>query len=535
LPARENDVFFRARADCVTDVTPASFDAPYGRRMLASVVTFALEGVDSREVVVEADVRRGLPVFTIVGLPDAAVREARERVRAALLNSELEFPLGRLTANLAPADLRKAGPSFDLALAGAVLAASGQVPADALRRFALCGELSLGGALRPVRGALAMAFGARAAGFERVVVPAENVAEAALVDGVDVLGVPHLAALVALLRGEWRPEPPPAPPLAPDPPIEEDLADVRGQADAKRALEIAAAGAHNVLMVGPPGVGKTMLARRLAGILPPPTFEEAVEITRVHSVAGLSEGTLARSRPFRSPHHTISSAGLVGGGAIPRPGEVTLAHRGVLFLDELPEFSRAALEALRQPLEAGRVEVSRGGRAITFPAATILVGACNRCPCARPREECVCNELDRVRYARRLSGPLLDRIDLVCELEPSDPLALLGPARPDDASEKVRDRVVGARERQRARLAGTGALANADMDRRATDRQVPVHGAARQCLLEGHARRALSGRGHDRVLRIARTIADLAGRDRILAVDVEEALGFRLGGEAVAA
>ena len=503
--------------------------------VLASVATFAIEGIESHEVVVEADVRRGLPVFTVVGLPDAAVREARERVRAALLNSELEFPLQRLTANLAPADLRKAGPSFDLALAAAVLAASGQVPREALASAALCGELSLGGALRPVRGALAMAFGAREAGFARLIVPVENAGEAALVEGVEVLGVPDLARLVAMLRGQWRPEAPPPRTPAAEAPSEDDLSDVRGQADAKRALELAAAGGHNLLMVGPPGAGKTMLARRLPGLLPDPGFEEAVEITRVHSVAGLSDGALARRRPFRAPHHTISTSGLVGGGATPRPGEVTLAHRGVLFLDELAEFSRAALEALRQPLESRRVEVTRGQRAISFPAAAVLVGACNRCPCARPAAECSCTDVDRTRYARRLSAPLLDRIDLVCELEAAGPLELVSAEGRGETTASVRGRVIAARERQRSRLAGTGAFTNAEMPPRVTRRHAPVEGRARARMLEGHAHGILSGRGHDRILRLARTLADLDGRDRIDAADVEEALGFRLGAQAVAA
>lgn len=503
--------------------------------VLASVATFAIEGIESHEVVVEADVRRGLPVFTVVGLPDAAVREARERVRAALLNSGLDFPLQRLTANLAPADLRKAGPSFDLALAAAVLAASGQVPRESLASAALCGELSLGGSLRPVRGALAMAFGARKAGFESLIVPVENAGEAGLVEGVEVLGVPDLAHLVAMLRGEWRADPPPSTSRVVEAPAEGDLNDVRGQADAKRALELAAAGGHNLLMVGPPGAGKTMLARRLPGLLPDPGFEEAVEITRVQSVAGLSDGGLARRRPFRAPHHTISTSGLVGGGATPRPGEITLAHRGVLFLDELAEFSRAALEALRQPLESGRVEVTRGQRAISFPAAAVLVGACNRCPCARPAAECGCTDVDRARYARRLSAPLLDRIDLVCELETAGALELVGDERRGESTASVRRRVVAARERQRSRLTGTGAFTNAEMTPRLTRRHARVEGGARARLLEGHAHGILTGRGHDRVLRLARTVADLAGRDRIEADDVEEALGFRLGAQAVAA
>src|SRR3954462_2135693 len=433
--------------------------------MLASMATFAIEGVDSSEVTVEVDVRQGLPVFTVVGLPDAAVREARERVRAAMLNSGLEFPQKRLTANLAPADLRKAGPGFDLALAVALLAASEQVPTAGLERWALAGELSLSGALRPVRGAVAMAAGARRAGYERLIVPAENAAEASLVEGIDVLGVPDLRHLVALACGRWQPEPPA--PVRQIRAAEEgsvDMADVRGQADAKRALEIAAAGGHNALMVGPPGSGKTMLARRLPGILPPPTFDEALEITRIHSVAGLARGGLITERPFRSPHHTISPSGLIGGRSTPRRVEITLAHRGVLFLDELAEFSRMSLEALRQPLEAGRVDVTRAQRSIAFPAAAMLVGACNACPCGHPTADCVCDPVAKSRYQHRQSGPLLDRIDLICQLEPARPLELVSDDEDRERSAAVRARVVAARERQRERFAGTGVVSNAEMD-----------------------------------------------------------------------
>src|SRR3954469_25999659 len=478
--------------------------------MLASIATFAIEGVDSREVTVEVDVRRGLPAFNLVGLPDAAVREARERVRAALLNSGLEFPLQRLTANLAPARIRKAGASFDLALAVGVLAASKQVPADWLTSCALCGELSLSGALRRIHGAVAMAAGARRAGYERLIVPAENASEAALVEGIEIFGVPTLTRLVDLVHDRWRPEPPRprvrgrSGPGADAP----DLADVRGQRDARRALEIAAAGGHSLLMVGPPGAGKTMLARRLPGILPQPSFDEAVEITRIHSIAGLSDGALATERPFRAPHHTISSSGLIGGGSTPRPGEITLAHRGVLFLDELPEFSRQALEALRQPLEAGHVEITRGQRSIGFPAAVMFVGACNACPCARPRGLCDCKEEAQARYRRRVSGPLLDRIDLVCQLEPTRPLELVGEVSDAETSTAVRERVVSARERQHRRLVGTDALCNGSMDARLTGRHVRLDARLRARMLEGHSGIEMSGRGHDRVLRLARTIHD---------------------------
>ena len=453
--------------------------APNVGPVLASVATFALEGVRSREVTVEVDSRSGLHIFTLVGLPDRAVRESRDRVRAALLNSGLEFPTAnRLTANLAPAHLRKAGPSFDLAIAVGVLVATGQVPSESLERSAVCGELSLSGELRPVRGALAAALGARASGKERLIVPVENGPEAALVEGLDVLGVPDLPRLADLLHGRWTPEPAVAVEL-PAPSSDVDLAEVRGQADAKRALVIAAAGGHNVLMVGPPGAGKTMLARRLSGILPPPDFGEALEITQIHSAAGVGGRGLMTERPFRAPHHTTSAQGLVGGGTTPRPGEVTLAHRGVLFLDELAEFKRDALDALRQPLEDGRVEIVRGQRMVDFPARTMLVAACNPCPCAKPPDRCVCGPLERGRYARRVSGPLLDRIDLACQVEAVPLVELVDGRRAGGpSSEEIRGRVLAARQRQRRRLEGTGLGCNGEMDSRMTRRLVRIHARA---------------------------------------------------------
>jgi magnesium chelatase family protein len=499
--------------------------------MLACVATFALDGVSSHEVTVEVDVRRGLSAFTLVGLPDRAVRESRERVRAALLNSELEFPQKRLTVNLAPAHVRKVGASFDLAIAVGLLVASGQAPEEALAGTALCGELSLTGEIRPVRGALAVALGARRAGYRRLLVPEANAAEAALVDELEVHGIPSLARLADLLHGPWSAEPAvSSAPLQAEAETELDLADVRGQDDAKRALEIAAAGGHNLLMIGPPGAGKTMLARRLPGILPPPTFEEALEVTQVHSAAGIGSGRLATERPFRAPHHTISAQGLVGGGPKPMPGEITLAHRGVLFLDELPEFGRAAIDALRQPLEEGYVEIMRGQRSLEFPANAMVVAACNRCPCARPPDHCGCTSLEIGRYSRRLSGPLLDRIDLVCQVEQVATVELVGAQRSRVDSGEVRERVIRARARQRARLDGTGVLCNGDMDGRLTRQTVQLSAALTAGLMTARDRLGLSGRAYDRVLRVARTIADLDDREHLVGADVDEALSYRLEG-----
>jgi magnesium chelatase family protein len=501
--------------------------------MLAKVLSCALIGLEGAVVEVEADLNtRSLPSVTIVGLPDAAVKESTERVRAAIFNSGLSYPRGRLTVNLAPADLRKEGPAYDLPIAVALLILAEQVPAD-LAGALFLGELSLDGSVRHVNGVLPMAHLAREQGFKSLFVPQADAPEAALMEGVNVYPVESLGRLAAHFRDYHPIEPYRATlDLSADPPTyAADFQDIKGQEHVKRALEVTAAGGHNALMSGAPGSGKTLLARSLPSILPRMTLAEALDVTRVYSVADMlpSDTPLIRQRPFRAPHHTISNAGLVGGGHWPRPGEISLAHRGVLFLDELPEFGQHGLEVLRQPLEDKIVTISRAEGSLTFPANFMLIGAMNPCPCGwfgDTDHECTCSMTLISRYQKRLSGPLLDRIDIHVEV-PRVPFQKLSDERRGETSAAIRARVEAARDRQTARFAGTKLACNADMGPTQVRDFCPVDETSRQLLGTAMRQLNLSARAYHRVLKLGRTIADLAGSERIQTAHIAEAIQYR--------
>jgi magnesium chelatase family protein len=491
--------------------------------MFALARTFALVGVDAEPVYVEVDIGGGLPSFTVVGLPDTAVRESRERVRSALRNSGFKYPDHRITVNLAPADVRKAGPGFDLAIAAAILAATGQLPRAVIDNFAMAGELALDGAIRPAPGALAMAEGAQGLGLRGVAVAPQDVAQAALIEGIDVMPVEHVTQLTELAEGTIEPAPRNEPATEPDSELP-DLSDLRGHPVLRRCLEIAAAGAHSLLLVGPPGGGKTLALQRLPSLLPPLNANEVIEVTRIAGVCGENGGPRLR-RPFRAPHHTISGRALVGGGAPPRPGEVTRAHRGVLFLDELGEFRRDALEALRVPLEDGAVTITRTTGTVSLPCRFTLVAASNPCPCGNGPEsgECDCHPGAVTRYLAKLSGALADRIDITHRVDPPPAEELVEEAV--EGSATVRERVMRARRIQEERL-GPG-RANGEMTPSEVREHCELDREGWGLLEQAHRQLALSARGWDRCLRLARTIADLGGEARVSREHVTEAVARR--------
>lgn len=501
--------------------------------MLAQVKSCSIYGLESFLVDVEVDISSGLPAFDIVGLPDIAVKESRERVRAAIKNQKYDFPIKRITLNLAPADIRKEGPHFDLPIALGILAATEQMPAEALNNYAVIGELSLDGKVRPVNGVLPMTIEIKEKGLKGVVVPWENVEEAAVIEGIEVIGVNSLNEAVAYFKGELktngaqivsngRRQAAAA--------FDGDFSEVKGQENLKRCLEIAAAGHHNVAMIGSPGSGKTMIARRIPTILPSMTFEESLELTKIYSIAGLlsDHSGLIEKRPFRAPHHTISAVGMVGGGRIPKPGEITLAHHGVLFLDELPEFPRDVLELLRQPLEDEKVTIARANATITYPSKFMLIGAMNPCPCGfygDPFHECSCSPRQIHKYLSKISGPLMDRIDLQLEVAPVKFSDLEGPATTD--SKTIKKRVEAARQMQLERYKEYKIYCNSELTPNLINKYCKLDKSGRLLIKEAFHSMRLTARAHNKILKVARTIADLDGKNSVKEYHLAEALQYR--------